>query len=293
MVTGQRAEATMQSSGSWQKEHYDTIHDDYEHHYYDEQSMAYRERFYYAPLFADLELNHRAVADIASGSGHNSLALLRRFPHAEVTGFEISSVACEAFRRNVGRPCIETDLTQPLTLHPRGFDVAMIFGGLHHCVANLPMVFQNLALLVKPGGLVLMVEPNREFVLDWVRRVWYRVDRYFDSANERALNHSELLVEAAQFFSLQRVGYYGGPGYFLISQSLLFRMPKSAKAVISPGLMAIESAFNAVPVKWAHPYFIARWVRTDVPSGIATLPESRHADGSGQRLRRADPTTGN
>ena len=246
-----------------QKEHFETIHDDYESHYYDEQSMAYRERFYYAPLFADLDLDHCAVADIASGSGHNSLALLRRFPHARVTGFEISTAACQAFRRNVGRPCIEADLTQPLTVQPGGFDVAMIFGGLHHCVANLPMVFQNLAQLVKAGGLVLMVEPNREFVLDWVRRLWYRVDRYFDGVNERALNHSELLAEAAPYFTLRKVGYYGGPGYFLISQSLLFRMPKSVKAAISPGLMALEPLFNTVPAKMAHPYFVARWMRTE------------------------------
>ena len=247
-----------------QKEHFETIHDDYESHYYDEQSMAYRERFYYAPLFADLDLDHCAVADIASGSGHNSLALLRRFPHARVTGFEISTAACQAFRRNVGRPCIEADLTRPMAVRPGGFDVAMIFGGLHHCVANLPMVFQNLAQLVKAGGLVLMVEPNREFMLDGVRRLWYRVDRYFDSVNERALNHSELLAEAAPYFTLRNVGYYGGPGYFLISQSLLFRLPKSVKAAISPGLMALESLFNVVPAKMAHPYFVARWMRTEI-----------------------------
>jgi len=252
-----------------QKEHYETIHDDYESHYYGEQSIAYREQFYYAPLFADLDLDHCAVADVASGSGHNSLALLKRFPHVEVTGFEISSTACEAFRRNVGRPCIEADLTRPLTLRPGLFDVAMIFGGLHHCVANLPMLLENLAQLVKHGGLVLMVEPNREFVLDWVRRVWYRLDRYFDSVNERALDHSELLTEAAPYFILRNVGYYGGPGYFLISQSLLFRLPKSVKAAISPALMSLESLFNAVPGKWAHPYFVARWIRTDVPTGVS------------------------
>jgi SAM-dependent methyltransferase len=269
----------MQTPGNVQKEHYEAIHDDYESHYYDDESMAYRERFYYAPLFAGLDLNHCAVADIASGSGHNSLALLRRFPNARVTGFEISTVACEAFRRNVGQPCIETDLTRPLSAPPGEFDVAMIFGGLHHCIANLPVVFQNIAHLVKSGGLVLMVEPNREFVFDWVRRLWYRVDKYFDSLNERALKHSELLAEAAPYFSLVNVAYYGGPGYFLVSQSLVFRLPKPVKTAITPGLMAIESLFNVVPGKFGHPYFVARWMRTQVPgSQVATgLASSRNS----------------
>jgi len=252
----------MQSASNPQKGHYESIHAAYEDHYYDEQSMAYRERFYYAPLFADLDLNDCAVADIASGSGHNSLALLRRFPNAEVTGFELSTAACEAFRRNVGSPCIEADLTRPLSYSTQ-FNAAIIVGGLHHCVANLPVVFQNLANLVKPRGMVLMVEPNREFFLDWVRRLWYRADRYFDSMNEEALSHAEILAQAAPYFSLERVAYYGGPGYFLISQSLLFRLPKPLKRAISPGLMTVESLFNAVSATWTHPYFVARWVRTE------------------------------
>src|SRR6476660_5880416 len=87
-----------------QKRHYEAIHTNYEDHYYDAQSMAYRERFYYDPLFEGLDLNGCTVADLASGSGHSSVALLKRFPKAVVTGFDISSSACEAYRRNVGRP---------------------------------------------------------------------------------------------------------------------------------------------------------------------------------------------
>ena len=55
-----------------QKQHYEAIHTNYEDHYYDAQSMAYRERFYYDPLFEGLDLNGCRVADLASGSGHNS-----------------------------------------------------------------------------------------------------------------------------------------------------------------------------------------------------------------------------
>jgi len=104
-----------------QKQHYEAIHTNYEDHYYDAQSMAYRERFYYDPLFEGLDLNGCRVADLASGSGHNSVALLKRFPKAVVTGFDISSSACKAYRHNVGRPGIEADLTKPLD-HPDKFD---------------------------------------------------------------------------------------------------------------------------------------------------------------------------
>src|SRR5262245_7867661 len=139
------------SDSARQKAHYEAIHSDYEDHYYDAESMAFRERFYYDLLFAGLDLNGCTVADLASGSGHNSRAVLRRFPKAVVTGFDISTAACEDYRRNVGRPCLEADLTRPLG-YPEKFDVAMIVGGLHHCVGDLLAALQNVATLLRPAG---------------------------------------------------------------------------------------------------------------------------------------------
>jgi len=243
-----------------QKQHYEAIHTNYEDHYYDAQSMAYRERFYYDPLFEGLDLNGCRVADLASGSGHNSVALLKRFPKAVVTGFDISSPACEAYRHNVGRPGIESDLTKPLD-HPEKFDAAMVVGGLHHCVVDLPAAVDNLANMLNPGGRLMMIEPNRTFALERARRLWYRLDKYFDAATERALTPSELLEHAGARFIPERLAYYGGPGYFLISQSLVFRIPKPVKRAISSPLMVVERAFNRLPISWVHPYFIARWVR--------------------------------
>jgi SAM-dependent methyltransferase len=257
-----------------QKLHYETIHSDYEDHYYDAQSMHFREQFYYAPLFEGLDLNGCAVADLACGSGHSSLALLKRFPNAVVTGFDISSAACEDYRRNVGRPCIESDLTQPL-LEASIFDAAIIVGGLHHCIADLPTVLHNLANMVRPGGRLLMLEPNRTFVLEVVRWLWYRLDKYFDAATERALSHAELVERAGAQFTPEKVAYYGGPGYFLIAQSLLFRIPKPVKRVIAPPLMVVERIFNYLPMRWLHPYFVARWARTvspPAPHAVITRP---------------------
>ena len=104
-------------------------------------------------------------------------------------------------------------------------------------------------------------------MLEGARRLWYRIDKYFDAKTERALSHSEILRQAGGQFRGESVGYYGGPGYFLISQSLLFRIPKPVKRVISPPLLVVEALFNRVSTRWIHPYFIARWVRnSDKPA---------------------------
>jgi SAM-dependent methyltransferase len=245
-----------------QQLHYERIHDDYERHYYDATSMAFRERFVYDVMFEGLDLNGKRVADLASGSGHNSLALLRRFPSAEVVGFDISETACRQYRATVGAEAYQFDLTAG-TNTGMAFDVAIIVGGLHHCVSDLDATFRTIASLLREGGMLLMYEPNSEYVLEGVRRFWYRRDRYFDAATEHALAHDRIASMAAKRgFAPLRCQYAGGPAYFLIQNSLLFRIPVGLKRYLAPPLFALEAACNRLPWKSCFPTFIAWWRKT-------------------------------
>ena len=251
-----------------QKQHYETIHDDYERHYYDSSSMAFRSEFVYDVLFDGVDLNGKVVADLASGSGHNSVAVRRRFPGAKVIGFDISSSACESYERNTGGKAYQVDLMSGAD-HGVRADVAMVFGGLHHCTANLPQTFKTAAYIVRPGGLFLMYEPNRQYILEGVRQAWYRLDKYFDRETEAALNHQAIATLASEYFSPAFCRYMGGPAYFLIYNSLLFRVPTRVKASIAPSLFALERLYNVLPGCWWYPYFVARWHRWQkTPSGI-------------------------
>ena len=126
---------TMDSSR--QKQHYTDIHDAYEAHYYDASSMKYRSRFIYDWLFERTDLNNALVADLACGSGHNSLAIMERFRGVRTVGFDISEPACESYQRTTGNPARMIDLTR-LAEITEEFDAAIVVGGLHHCVVNLP-----------------------------------------------------------------------------------------------------------------------------------------------------------
>lgn len=243
-----------------QARHYDRILSDYDRHYYDIQSTAYRERFIIGPLLDGLDLNGLAVADLACGSGSTSLSLRRRFPGAQLTGFDISPKACETYTARVGRPCHIIDLTQPRPPEPR-FDAAIIMGGLHHCVADLDATLANVAGLLKPGAVFLMFEPNREYVLQFARDLWYRIDGYFDAGNEDGLAHGDLLRRAGGAFTAERVRYFGGPAFFLVYNSLVFRLPPGVKRAVSPPLMALEAGFNRLPGKRLFSSFTARWRR--------------------------------
>src|SRR5258708_3168427 len=83
---------------SRQKQHYTEIHDAYEAHYYDAPSMEYRSRFIYRWLFAGVDFSNTTVADLACGSGYNSLALKQRFDRVRTVGFDISEPAWASYR---------------------------------------------------------------------------------------------------------------------------------------------------------------------------------------------------
>ena len=243
-----------------QAQHYNEILDDYDRHYYDRYSLAYRERFILEPLLKGVDLCGKRVADLASGSGETSIYLAEEFQGVELTGFDVSPKACRRYRERVGRPAHEMDLTTGCYEGER-FDAAIIMGGLHHCVANLPQALRAISTMLKPGGTLLMSEPNRDYALEALRRLWYKRDGYFDASNEAALSHEAVLDAAGGAFACEHLEYFGGPAFFLVYNSLIFRLPHSVKAVVSPPLLAVEALYNRVPVRSIFASFLARWSR--------------------------------
>jgi SAM-dependent methyltransferase len=248
--------------GARQQLHFENLHSHYELHQYHPTVMRYRRRFIYDPMFDGLNLNGARVIELCSGSGHNSLCLKEKFPRVSVTGLDISRNACADYENRVGAPCKLLDLTEPGGEISDTFDVAFVIGGLHHCIANLEVVLRNVAALLKPGGLLLMMEPSNQFLLDPVRRLWYRLDkRIFDAKTERALNHDELFAMAESNFEIESVKFFGGPGCAFILNGMVFRIPPRVKSFTAPFLLKAEAAWNLLPWRACHFLFMARWKR--------------------------------
>jgi SAM-dependent methyltransferase len=260
MNIGVRRSRAQPMSSVNQAGHYDRIIGAYDEHYYDEPSLAYRKEFILDPLLELLDLNGKRVADLACGSGRTSLELMERFPTVQMTGFDISPEACRRYHDATERPSHQFDLTQSF-LAEEPFDAAVIMGGLHHCVSNLAAALNNVGRMVKPGGSLLLFEPNADYVLQFARRIWYRLDGYFDAETESALSHDALLGIAGSAFSCRRVRYFGGPAFFLVYNSLVFRIPRGIKGSVAPALLAMERAYNKLPGRWPYASFTAHWIR--------------------------------
>src|SRR5690606_2566946 len=123
-------------------------------------------------LWNGLDLNGKRIAELAFGVGHDSAALLAAVPDAQIDGFDISPAACGRYTARDGEAAYEADLAQPLApMAP--FDAAIVVDGLNRCVAVLPTAIRNVAAMLKPGGIFMMVEPSRGVLLEAVRRLAY------------------------------------------------------------------------------------------------------------------------
>jgi SAM-dependent methyltransferase len=246
------ASATSRQQAAFEREHHN-----YTQHYFDSTSLEYRRQFILTPLCDGIYLNGRLCADLACSSGHNSLLLRELFPEARFEGFDISSIACSEYRQLVGAPAHQIDLTVPFD-GGRRFDAAIAIGGIHHCASNLQATLANIAGLLKPGGLFLMMEPSASSPLDRLRRLWYRENSFYNADTECTLAHKELL-EMTTDFEARKLFYFGGPAYYLILNSLVAGVPLGIKKTIAGPLFLLERKFNALPWRFLFPVFGAVW----------------------------------
>jgi len=249
------------NQGEKQKRHYEAIHSEYVFHYFDEYSLKYREKVIFPILLDGIDFNGLNLADLASGSGFNSVAIKKSYPRVILSGFDISKLAVAEYIKVVKSEAYKCDLLKINSLPKNKFDIAIIVGGIHHLTANLPVVIKNIHQSLRPGGMLLIFEPTKDFFLNGIREFWYRLDRYFDQENESALSHDKLAFLARDFFKIDRVSYGGSIGYFLVLNSLVFRIPKLIKNLYSPFLIYIDQLASKFSGKKISPFYIARWVK--------------------------------
>ncbi len=125
----------LQSSEQLQLSHYDQIAAEYETHYSDASSLAYRRKFIYGPMFEGLTLSGMKVLDAMCGSGQTAEYLLSK--NAQVTGLDISNEMVDSFNarwsncKAIRRSLLDSGLPD------ESFDCVVVVGGLHHIQPNV------------------------------------------------------------------------------------------------------------------------------------------------------------
>lgn len=244
------------SSELLQQSHYDQIASEYDAHYSDPCSLEYRRKFIYEPMFEGINLKGMKVLDAMCGSGQTTEYLLSG--GAQVTGLDISDVVVDSFNERwpgshaVCRSLLDSGLPND------SFDCVVVVGGLHHIQPNVIPAVREVYRVLKPGGYFCFMEPHSGSLPDVVRRFWYKYDRFF-SDNEAAIDVAALDREFASGFSFNKVKYMGNVAFLLVLNSLIFRIPVSAKRFYSPVLIQLESLINKLQGKVTSCFVVSQW----------------------------------
>lgn len=237
---------------------FEDMHDRYSEATTDRYAEAYKEEFIYRPVLRELE-SAKSLMELASGVGSASGWMRDHHPDLEISGCDISESAARDFTERHDRPCFVWDLTRPIEPEET-YDAVLVMGGIHHLVADLPTAFANISRLLNPGGKLIMTEPNADFVLEPLRKLWYKLDTdHFDAENEHALSHPKLAKEHAGSLTPSSLSYVGGPAYFLLLQNWVLRIPNGTKKFIAPALMVAERLYHRLPGRLPFSTFVAVW----------------------------------
>lgn len=243
-----------------QKNLWENIYTNYKYHYFDYWSNKYKQRFIFNEILSFTNFNNKNVLEICCGSGENALFFLGKSVNCKIYGIDISKNAVDDFKSCVGADAYEFDIQNEISSLDNCFDIIYVLGGMHHCTKNINGVLSNIHRMLKPNGLFIMHEPNSSFFLEPIRRLWYSKDPLFDNDSENALNHDDLIKIGSSYgFEISSLKYIGGPGFFIILQSMVLRIPKIIKYVISPFFYFMEIIWNFQNLPLLNNTFLSCW----------------------------------
>ena len=90
------------------------------------------------------------------------------------------------------------------------------------------------------------------------RRAWYSVDKMFER-NEAAIDLEKLKEGNKSKFKFLREEYGGGVGYYVVMNSMIFRIPVNFKKYYSPLLINFDKLTMPLITKLTAGYALCVW----------------------------------
>lgn len=128
---------------------------------YQESALRIRDFSYILELFSLKEERHYSVLDLGCGPGWTSIFLAKM--GANVTGVDISEDMIKIAKENARKDKLKINfISQDIEKinFSNQFDRVLSYDALHHC-PDEKKVLKNAYQALKPGGLLLIVEPNK------------------------------------------------------------------------------------------------------------------------------------
>lgn len=227
----------------------------------------FRKKTIYNYMFKDMDLNNKKVLDLGFGTGTMTRYLKKKYNNIDVYGFDISNKLVENYNKYFHGKGSVVDITSndysEIIENYRGFfDCVIALGIIHHCHNNLQVAINNITYLVKKNGTLITHDPNKKYILNPIREIWYKYDKkYFSSMEEKALSVNEVkdyLTKSGKKFEFLDSHFHGGIGYFLINCGMVLRMNKTLKKIIYYPSLLIDLLTDKIQISFLQAAFILK-----------------------------------
>jgi SAM-dependent methyltransferase len=226
-----------------QRDYYNAIAAQYDRYKTNTYALQYRYEMYDRFLNGlDIDFDGMHVLDALSGGGESSGYFLAR--NCTVSGLDISDEQCRIYAERFPHSEIRCESITKSSYADGAFDFIVI-NGLHHTYPHLDLTMHELHRLLKPGGYLFLWEPVSKSVMDYFRKLWYRLDPRFFEDNEKSIDVKEIVKQYP--FSRIKSVYGGHVAYLLVHSALQFRIPPALIKYYAPALMAFENNAGNIP----------------------------------------------
>jgi 2-polyprenyl-3-methyl-5-hydroxy-6-metoxy-1,4-benzoquinol methylase len=136
----------------------------------------------YNYIFKDMDLNNIKVLDLGFGTGRVTRYLKKKYNNIDVYGFDISNKLVENYNKYFhGKGSVvdiaSNDYSKIIENYRGFFDCVIALGIIHHCHNNLQVAINNITYLVKKNGTLITYDPNKKYILNPIREIWYKYDK--------------------------------------------------------------------------------------------------------------------
>jgi SAM-dependent methyltransferase len=247
-----------------QSDLYNEIAKIYQDHYFDMESVYYREEIYIKKLKKYFK-GSVDILEVGCGDGSN-IEILEKNGILEKNfyGLDISNNNCKLFQDKFENKYkfYHADFTEKNLKLEKTFDIILLFGAIHHMYKDIEILFQNLNNHLNKNGKIIIMEPNGSF-LNFIRNYWYKKDKYFEAESEKALTIKEVDLFAEKNFLKIFYEYQGLIGYFVILQSMILRTPKIIKKKTYKILTLIDKILSKFNSKYLSASYILVYKKKD------------------------------
>ncbi|HEY8270118.1 MAG TPA: class I SAM-dependent methyltransferase [Pseudobdellovibrionaceae bacterium] len=204
-----------------QKDYYNSIAVTYDQHYSNEYALTYRNKQFDSFLEGQ-DLQGKLVLDACCGGGQNTSYFLSR--GAKVIGMDISEKQCEHFAKHYPQAEVVCGSVLVTSFPDAHFDF-IVTESFHHLHPYTAKGLKEYMRILKPGGKLFLWEPHSGSILDFARKIWYRLDSNYFEENESSINIEEFKKYLKGTAQVKKIRYGGDLAFLAVMSSMHFRIP--------------------------------------------------------------------